>query len=55
MRRCAKCVMPETWSGITFNEDGVCSICIETEKEVKLDWSARERQLKEILEHMIVL
>ena len=50
MRRCAKCVMPETWSGITFNEDGVCSICIETEKEVKLDWSARERQLKEILE-----
>ncbi len=27
MRRCSRCVLPETVPGITFNEQGVCSYC----------------------------
>ena len=32
MKRCTRCVMPETWDGITFDEEGVCSLCREYEK-----------------------
>ena len=27
MRRCVRCIMPETANGITFDENGVCSLC----------------------------
>jgi hypothetical protein len=27
MKRCARCVLPETFPGISFGEDGVCSVC----------------------------
>ena len=27
VKRCVRCVMPETYPGITFNEDGVCNLC----------------------------
>jgi len=50
MKRCIRCVMPETWAGITFDEEGVCSICREAEKEVEIDWAERQRWLKEILQ-----
>jgi glucosamine--fructose-6-phosphate aminotransferase (isomerizing) len=27
LRRCTRCILPETFPGISFNPDGVCSIC----------------------------
>ncbi len=42
-------MMPETWAGISFDAEGVCSICRESEKEIKIDWQERQRILKEIL------
>lgn len=27
LRRCTKCLLPETFPGISFDKDGVCSIC----------------------------
>jgi hypothetical protein len=29
MRRCVSCVLPATYPGIAFNEEGVCSRCLE--------------------------
>jgi len=29
MKRCKQCVLPSTFPGISFSEDGVCSICSE--------------------------
>jgi len=49
MKRCTKCVMPETWPSITFDEDGVCSLCREYNKEQKIDWNKRQEELSEIL------
>lgn len=49
MKRCKKCVMPETWSGITFNSDGICSICQEYENFSHVNWLERETLLHEIL------
>jgi tRNA(Ile)-lysidine synthase TilS/MesJ len=28
MRRCINCVLPETFPGIVFNEDGICNSCL---------------------------
>lgn len=27
LRRCSKCLLPETFPGITFDEKGICSVC----------------------------
>ena len=29
MRRCTRCVLPQTYPGITFNADGVCNYCLD--------------------------
>lgn len=28
MKRCSRCVLPETYPGITVNEQGVCNYCL---------------------------
>lgn len=33
MRRCERCVMPETVPGITFDEAGICSYCLDYQEE----------------------
>jgi len=50
VKRCTRCVMPETWPGITFDDAGVCSICREAEKKVEIDWAERQSWLREILQ-----
>ncbi len=32
MKRCIRCILPETFPDISFNEEGVCSICQEYER-----------------------
>ena len=27
MKKCSKCILPETHETISFNQDGVCNIC----------------------------
>ncbi|MDD5005732.1 MAG: N-acetyl sugar amidotransferase [Candidatus Omnitrophica bacterium] len=50
LKRCTKCVMPETWSGISFDEDGVCSLCSEfMKKKNKINWKERQKILDKIL------
>ncbi len=36
MRVCKKCVLPESYPGIEFDEDGVCNFCIQYEEEEKV-------------------
>lgn len=50
MRKCTKCLVPETVDTITFDEEGVCSVCRQVEfKQEKVDWDARWAQLQEII------
>ena len=46
MRRCTRCILPETFPGIEFDEDGVCNYC-RMYKPVKV---FGEEKLKERLE-----
>ncbi len=51
LKRCTKCLLPETHESITFDEVGVCSICRQVEyKEGQIDWESRKRDLSELIE-----
>ena len=52
MKRCVKCVLPESFPGIQFDSEGVCSICAGFEKEDTLIPSANKLKAKldEIIE-----
>ena len=45
MRRCTKCILPETFPGIEFDENGVCNYCLNYEP-VKV---FGERELERVL------
>jgi len=48
---CKRCVISNQRPRITFNADGVCSGCINTDyKNEEVDWEARERELVELLD-----
>lgn len=51
MKKCTKCLLPETHESITFDEQGVCSICRQVEfKKDKIDWESRKEELGELIE-----
>lgn len=49
MKRCRKCIMPDTKPGISF-EDGICNACLNAEKNDKINWEARGRRLQSMVE-----
>jgi N-acetyl sugar amidotransferase len=42
--------MPETNEGIVFDEMGICQACQSAEQKIHIDWVAREKQLRKILD-----
>jgi N-acetyl sugar amidotransferase len=51
LKRCTKCLTPETHESITFDEQGVCSVCRQVEfKDGKIDWEQRKADLKDLIE-----
>lgn len=52
LKRCTKCLLPETHESITFDELGVCNICRQSEfKKDKIDWVERKKDLTELIEN----
>ena len=50
MRYCKRCLYPENAKPyIIFDEEGVCSGCRTSEQYEKVNWTDREKQLKDIL------
>ena len=50
LQYCVRCCMPETNEGIKFDELGICQACQSAEQKMHIDWVARERELRRILE-----
>lgn len=36
MKYCTKCILPETFPGVSFNKDGVCNFCLEDKPAHKI-------------------
>lgn len=50
LRRCTRCVIPETHETIVFDEEGVCNICRQHEyKQTQIDWSAKKKELDDLI------
>jgi N-acetyl sugar amidotransferase len=50
MKYCIKCVLPDTRPQLVIREDGVCNACHNShKKEIKIDWSLREKAFNEIV------
>jgi N-acetyl sugar amidotransferase len=51
MNYCKKCIMPDTFPGIEFNQDGICSACVyAADSQMEIDWDQRKKDLMEIAE-----
>lgn len=49
MKRCTRCLLPETHETIRFDEHGVCSVCLNVDQKNQIDWNLKHKQLDEIL------
>ena len=50
MKRCSRCLLPETHETISFDARGVCSVCQNREfRDEKIDWGSKRRALDLIL------
>ena len=50
MTYCVRCCMPESNEGIKFDEMGICQACQSAEQKIHIDWTARERELRKLLD-----
>ena len=51
LRRCTKCLLPETHETIEFDDEGVCNICRGIQyKNTKIDWNQRQKDLFELVD-----
>lgn len=51
LKRCTKCLTPETHESITFDEQGVCSVCRQVElKDGKINWEQKKQNLTDLIE-----
>lgn len=49
-KRCTRCILPDNYPDIDFDENGVCRVCREHDKKYgDIDWKAREKKLEKIL------
>ena len=50
MRRCVRCLLPETVETICFDDDGVCNICNSVlVQKPSVDWENRLEKLDELV------
>lgn len=50
LKRCKKCLLPETHESIIFDDKGICNICRQNEfKNEKIDWAKRKEELTELI------
>ncbi|MFB3924418.1 MAG: N-acetyl sugar amidotransferase [Syntrophales bacterium] len=50
LKRCTKCVIPETHETIVFDDRGVCNICRQQEfKQAAVDWKAKKKEFDELI------
>lgn len=50
LKRCTKCVTPETHETIMFDEQGGCNVCNNIKVKETVDWVGRKQELGELIE-----
>jgi N-acetyl sugar amidotransferase len=51
LRRCTRCVLPETHETIVFDDEGVCNVCRQQEyKQTQINWKTKKQELDNLIE-----
>lgn len=51
LKRCTRCVMPETQEVISFDAQGVCATCNNVEfKNARIDWNKKRKEFSDLLD-----
>ena len=54
--RCTRCILPSSFPGIHFNDEGVCNVCEEYDQQwgswSEKNWSSNRKKLDRILKHV---
>ncbi|MDG2297232.1 MAG: N-acetyl sugar amidotransferase [Gammaproteobacteria bacterium] len=50
LKRCTRCLLPETHETITFGQHGVCNICSQQEQKHIIEWGQNKSNLDELIE-----
>ena len=49
LRYCARCCLPETMEGITFDEIGICVPCRSSEEKMHINWEERRQVFDDLI------
>jgi N-acetyl sugar amidotransferase len=49
MKYCSKCLLPESHETISFDANGVCSVCLNIMQKGSIDWDSKRVELDEIV------
>jgi predicted PP-loop superfamily ATPase len=52
MKRCANCILPHTYPGITFDESGTCNHCITYKERKYLGGDALKERIESFLKNV---
>ncbi len=53
LNTCTSCVMPETAESLSFDDNGVCSVCRQIEyKHTNIDWDERAKDFDRVLDQV---
>ena len=53
MKRCSRCLLPETHETISFDSRGICSVCQNREyRDESIDWGLRRSKLDKLLSNI---
>lgn len=51
LKRCSKCITPETHETIMYDGQGVCNVCTNiVQKNTQVDWAQRKTDLKDLID-----
>jgi len=51
LKRCERCLLPETQETISYDAEGICNVCRQHEyKTEKIDWAAKKEELRRLIE-----
>ena len=52
MRYCAACVLPDSRPNLRLDDNGICQACRSHARRVEIDWTARERAFRQLVEQV---
>lgn len=50
LKRCSRCLLPETHETLVLDSEGVCNVCRAQETKAQIDWSSRLASLDSLVE-----